>query len=327
MTARQRDAARSAGAIAVELSHWIDQRFTLPEPDLPELVGYEPEAAAEALRAHWGLGELSIPNCIHLLESKGVRVFSLAEECLEVDAFSMWCQGRPFVFLNTMKSAEHSRFDVAHELGHLVLHKNGGTGARSTTCCQEEEGRAAFEGHEAEHEEGSTAFGGREAEHEEGSAAFGGREAEREANMFASAFLMPRGSVLAVAPRYPSVDRLINLKRNWRVSVAALAHRLRALNLLTEWNYRTLCIEIGQRGYRKTEPEGIPRETSQVLNKVLTAMREEGISKADIARNLFISPKELNTLVFGLVMISMSGDDEAQIAPKPGRSRGHLRLV
>jgi Zn-dependent peptidase ImmA (M78 family) len=29
------------------------------------------------------------------------------------------------VFLNSYKSAERSRFDAAHELGHLILHKHG----------------------------------------------------------------------------------------------------------------------------------------------------------------------------------------------------------
>ncbi|RBI65406.1 hypothetical protein DQ400_18155 [Vreelandella sulfidaeris] len=31
-----------------------------------------------------------------------------------------------FVFLNIQKSSEHSRFDAAHELGHLTLHKHAG---------------------------------------------------------------------------------------------------------------------------------------------------------------------------------------------------------
>jgi Zn-dependent peptidase ImmA (M78 family) len=62
---------------------------------------------------------------IDLLEAKGVRVFSLSENTLTVDAFSCWRNAVPYVFLNTYKSAEHSRFDAAHELGHLCLHKHG----------------------------------------------------------------------------------------------------------------------------------------------------------------------------------------------------------
>jgi Zn-dependent peptidase ImmA (M78 family) len=76
------------------------------------------------------LGEKPISNMIHLLESKGARVFSLAENSLRVNAFSLWRREKPYVFLNTMKSAESSRLDAAHELGHLVLHQDGKTTGR-----------------------------------------------------------------------------------------------------------------------------------------------------------------------------------------------------
>ena len=92
---------------------------------MPKLgPGLDPETAADVVRMEWGLGEQPIPNLIHLLEVHGVRVFSLAEESREVDAFSTWRAGtgQPYIFLNTQKSAEHSRFDAAHELGHLVMH-------------------------------------------------------------------------------------------------------------------------------------------------------------------------------------------------------------
>jgi Zn-dependent peptidase ImmA (M78 family) len=59
---------------------------------------------------------------VHLLEANGVRVFSLARERRDVDAFSFWHEGVPFVILNTLKTGERGRFDAAHELGHLVLH-------------------------------------------------------------------------------------------------------------------------------------------------------------------------------------------------------------
>jgi hypothetical protein len=58
-------------------------------------------------------------------------VFSLALDAAEVDAFSMWRQSTPYVFLNTKKSAEHGRFDAAHELGHLVLHRHGSPRVRA----------------------------------------------------------------------------------------------------------------------------------------------------------------------------------------------------
>lgn len=279
MTAGQRDSALGAGALAIELAEWIDARFHLPAPTLPDLRGHTPEAAAEAVRGAWGLGERPVKNMVHLLEAQGVRVFSLVEECKEVDAFSLWRGSTPYVFLNTIKSAERGRFDAAHELGHLLLHRHG---------------------------------------------APQGREAEQEADAFASAFLMPRGSILASAPRLPSLDHLVTLKRNWNVSVAALAHRLHALRLMSDWHYRTICIEIAQRGYKRSEPNGIPRETSQLVQKVFQALREDGMSKAAIARCLHLDVTELDSLVFGLTMTPVQG---GRTSPEVRRGRGALRVV
>ena len=126
MTATQRDRALAAGELALELSDWTATRFQLPEPHVPDLrLESNPESAAMALRASWGLGDRPLPNLIRLLESKGVRVFSLAEKDRSLDGFSFWRGGEPFIFLNTQKSAERSRFDACHELAHLVLHRHG----------------------------------------------------------------------------------------------------------------------------------------------------------------------------------------------------------
>lgn len=263
MTAGQRDTALGAGAIALMLNDWIESRFELPVARLPDLSREGgPEAAAEALRYAWGLGQLSVKNMIHLLESKGVRVFSLAVDALEVDAFSMWRKNTPFVFLNTKKSSEHSRFDAAHELGHLVLHRHGSPQ---------------------------------------------GQEAEREANAFASAFLMPRGTILAKAPRLPTIDHLVRLKKQWNVSVAALTYRLHSVGALSDWHYRSLYIEISSRGYRRREPDESPRETSQLLAKVFDAMRDESVSKGDIAEDLCVTADEIDELVFGLALTVING--------------------
>lgn len=124
MTARQRDAAVAAGALAYQLIDWVEEEFDLPEVDLPDLREDEPQVAALSLRQYWALGERPVKNMIHLLEAKGVRVFSLAEDNAEVDAYSVWRGKRPCVFINTGKSSERRRYDAAHELGHLVMHRH-----------------------------------------------------------------------------------------------------------------------------------------------------------------------------------------------------------
>ena len=127
MTAVQRDRAIAAGELALELCAWASSQFELPEPNVPDLhLEKNPTSAAMALRAAWGLGERPVFNLIRLLESKGIRVLSLAELDRSLDGFSFWKGGEPFIFLNTLKTAERSRFDAAHELAHLVLHRHGG---------------------------------------------------------------------------------------------------------------------------------------------------------------------------------------------------------
>lgn len=124
MSARVRDMALCAGQIALELCDWLDAHFKLPASTLPAWPDHTPEAAADALRVQWNMGTGPVKNIIHLLESKGVRVFSLDEHTEDMDGFSFWQGDTPFIFLNTRKSMERSRFDAAHELGHLILHRH-----------------------------------------------------------------------------------------------------------------------------------------------------------------------------------------------------------
>ena len=273
MTASQRHSAEAAGTLALALNDWIDARFRLPEPDVPKLgPGVDSETAAAVVRSEWQLGEQPIQNVVHLLEAHGVRVFSLAEECREVDAFSFWRETRPFIFLNTQKTAEHSRLDAAHELGHLVMHW-----------------------HHASPQ---------------------GKEAEREAQAFGSAFLMPVANVKATAPRFPTLGNLIAEKRRLRVSLAAYVYRLHKLRLLSDWHYRSLMVDMSKRGYRTKEPRGVQAETSQVLNKVFKALRQQGVGRGEVARQLDIYPHDLDALVFGLAMLPLEGKGSGTEEPR-----------
>lgn len=130
LTARPREAALAAAALAFELDDWIRDRIELPKHDLPQMAGMHPREAAIALRSRWSMGSKPIANMINVLESHGVRVFSLVEETRHLDAYAFWRNDAPYVFLNTSKTGEHSRFDAAHELAHLVLHRHSGTSKR-----------------------------------------------------------------------------------------------------------------------------------------------------------------------------------------------------
>lgn len=127
-SAAVRHAASEAGRTGVEFYSLIAEHFKLPEVDLPDLVGMGPAIAARQLRAHWKVGAGPLPNLIQLAESRGLRVMSLPGTTDEVDAFSVWEKGVPYIFLSQRKTAERSRFDLAHEIGHLVLHSGLGNG-------------------------------------------------------------------------------------------------------------------------------------------------------------------------------------------------------
>ena len=261
MTALTRDAALAAGAIGFLVSDWIGELFDLAPINVPDLSDAEPEIAAITLRQFWSLGNEPIGNMIHLLESKGVRVFSLAENSKTVNAFSLWRREFPFVFLNTMKTPESSRFDAAHELGHLVLHQDG-----KTT----------------------------------------GRLAEEQANQFASEFLMPKADMLAQRRNSYSIDQMIQLKKRWKVSLAALNYRIHKLGFISDWTFRDFCIQIAQR-FKQTEPESIAREKSVVWQRVMKLLWSKKITQADIARRLHLPVSEVSTLIFGILF---DGDKE-----------------
>ena len=257
MKALERRAAEAAGSLGIELYEWIDAKFNLPSADLIDLSKerYRPDVAARLLRQHWNLGDRPIGNVLKLIESKGIRVLSLSEATMNVDAYSFWRGEHPYIFLNQEKTAERSIFDTAHELGHLVLHHHAGTTAD--------------------------------------------KEAETQADRFASAFLMPENDLMNYAHIF-SVGQIIKAKKRWRVSAMALAYRLNGLGYISEWNYRTLCIELGKLGYRSSEPDGIERETSTVLAKVLSALWSRRLTKATIAKDLSVPLEEIEALIFGL---------------------------
>ncbi|MFV0420852.1 helix-turn-helix domain-containing protein [Oleidesulfovibrio sp.] len=84
---------------------------------------YEIEEAALKLRVQFGLGTDPITNFTYTLEKNGVFVIYIEDaDFQKVDAFSSWIDGVPFIFLCANKPMSRLRFDMAHELGHLILH-------------------------------------------------------------------------------------------------------------------------------------------------------------------------------------------------------------
>lgn len=262
------EAALASGAFAFMLDDWIANQFTRPELQLLDLQHEKPATAAGLLRQFWRLGDKPIKNMVHLLEANGVRVFSLSENTKEVDAFSLWRDDVPYIFLNRFKSAERSRFDAAHELAHLCLHKHGGAASIYKDGGLEKEANA-----------------------------FAGAFLMPESDIRA----MCRNPIYGVAD-------LLGYKIRWGVSVSAFNYRAHELHLISDARSASNYVEMSRRGWLKNEPNGLPREQSSILQDVMMDLAGRGITKMKIAADICIPPTEIEALLFGLAnMLTIDG--------------------
>jgi Zn-dependent peptidase ImmA (M78 family)/DNA-binding XRE family transcriptional regulator len=220
--------------------------FALPE-DPTRISTEQIEESASQCRRFWGLADGPIPNVVRLLENNGAIVSRDALEAETLDAFSVWSSvdGLPYVVLNSEKeSAVRSRYDVAHELGHLVLHP--------------EIDRARLN---------------RAAEH---------RLVEQQAHLFAGAFLLP-APTFAEDFYVPTLDSIRRLKSRWKVSIGAMIKRARQLELMTDEQERRLWINYSRRGWRTGEPldDVLSPKEPQLLRRAIEVLVDEGIASPE----------------------------------------------
>lgn len=132
--ARNRKQARNFAQLVHRLTALVERHVELPGRDVPEIScdpfldeerrRTEAEEAAETVRRRWGLPAGPIANMIGTLEEHGVVCTRLLLNDYRVDAFSVNFTDHPVVVLAMDKDKwDRSRFDAAHELGHLVMHE------------------------------------------------------------------------------------------------------------------------------------------------------------------------------------------------------------
>lgn len=119
------------------LSAWvrlIRTEVRLPSLNMPsfDVSNHEDiEAAAEACRAHWSLGDGPLRHVLRVLENAGIIVAQFEDDARQIDAFSTFERDIKIVALSTAKgSASRTVFDSVHELGHGVLHREPGDKSR-----------------------------------------------------------------------------------------------------------------------------------------------------------------------------------------------------
>lgn len=195
--------------------------FPQYEPiDLP--AGCSPENAAYILREAWSLGMDPIDNLISIVEQHGILVTSFETNTDDVDAFSHFVETEDsstylIAYSSNKTSAARIHFDIAHELGHICLHE---WSEDIETLSKEE-------------------F----------------KKREREANDFAAAFLLPEKTFRRDAEKEPATLPFFRqLKKKWKVSIAAMIRRAEKLDIISMEEYQFLIRQMQRRGLRKEEP-------------------------------------------------------------------------
>lgn len=235
---------------AAQLAEILSEDILFPEVDLPSLpdkysqvieFSYdEIEDITMYLRKYWGLGTAPITNMSRLLESHGIIVASVKSGFSETDACSSFIEQRPFVFLDMQKEcAVRTRFNMAHELGHLILHQD--------ISQKDLDDKKILD------------------------------RIEREANQFASCFLLPRASfVLDI--RSTSLSSFLPLKCKWKTSIQAMVYRCHELDLFSENQMIYIQKQISAKRWRKHEPydDEWPCENAVILQTAIQMLIDRG---------------------------------------------------
>lgn len=101
----------------------VHAEFELPAFDLEDF-GKSPTAVAEAVRRMWLIPSGPIPSLTDVVERAGCIIIPCHFSSGAVDGVSLRLPGLPgLIFLNAGQPVDRQRFSLAHELGHLILHR------------------------------------------------------------------------------------------------------------------------------------------------------------------------------------------------------------
>lgn len=272
-TKRARDAAESKLEWIDDCVAYFESMLDLPEfapldikvPCDPLIITNELiEEAAAAVRTAWDVPAGPIDNMIGLLERHGIFVFMMPLGADTLDALSVgWNEAHPYVVIGTDQgNACRWRFDCAHELGHLVLHRNVDSSLLGTPAVC--------------------------------------KLIEAQAHRFASALLLPEDEF--VESLYTvSLEGYRELKPYWKTSIAAMVRRTRDLGVITEDGYRNLYISISRRKWRKTEPfdEELAPERPALAKKCLDVIAGSMVGSKDEFIKMTALPDDFMMTIFG----------------------------
>ncbi|MEL6349740.1 MAG: XRE family transcriptional regulator [Myxococcota bacterium] len=267
-------------ALPLERGDLLDEE-ALPETDahfLPKdkdgftsfVDGIDPLHAAYQTRQAWGLGDAPIPNLLSLLEQHGVLTVTIPDmNAGTVDAFSYWKGMRPIVALNHQKRDPfRSRFDAAHELGHLLMHRG---------------------------------LPSMERESKQKAPRKPSQIMEDQANAFAGELLVPGHVWISQAPRSANPYAYLPGKKRWGVSVKALITRSHRVGILNDKQYQAAHKRYSKLGWNRGEPNSdtIEHEQPSLLGEfVAAAAAKHHLSPKAYLQQLLLLPGSISELIF-----------------------------
>ncbi len=128
---------------------------------------------------------------------------------------------------------------------------------------------------------------------------------DEEANIFAAEFLMPKHEIYHDLINL-TCEKAYYLKSKWKVSMAALIKRAADINAITQSRYKSLMVQLSKLGYRKKEPNPIPKEKPSLFKEILEVYQEKKnlLTLEDVAESVNIGIMALKNFFYSSYITS-----------------------
>jgi Zn-dependent peptidase ImmA (M78 family) len=117
-------------------------------------------------------------------------------------------------------------------------------------------------------------------------------EQEKQANRFAAELLMPTSQIRSHLQGHLELPQLLELKATWKVSMWALLRRAHTLGVISDWQYRSVAVEMSSLGYRTREPGELEPETPTGVTALVNWHLQQGRSVDELAAVTRLLPDE-----------------------------------
>lgn len=242
--------------MAFKILNFIERYISFPKLNIihEKLENSNMECIAYKLRNHYKLGNSSAVNLLNLLEVNGFVIIGGNIKKSSTDSFTIkqkiYEESRYFMGVgNDKKSLAKRNYDLAKQLGHVVLHDKYIN--RETLSSKE------FQ------------------------------KLEEEAREFAACFLLDKETFLEDLKEPSNLEYYAMLKREYIVPIELMLYRAYQLQIISYRKYEHMIKEMKSLGWDKKEPFDNIKATSPILfKKGLEILEENKIISLDRFSNI-----------------------------------------